>query len=94
MIEQASLCSDLDRIVDIINSAYKRQPFNREDRLRITVPILRTLILDVENKLYLAVSERNEICGTILLHHSEISLLSVHPDYQGQGTRVTTFAAR
>lgn len=84
-IERANLCSDLARIADTINSAYKRHPFNREDRLRITVPILRTLILDDENKLYLAVSGKNEICGTVLLHHSEISLLSVHPDSQRQG---------
>ena len=84
-IEKAGLHSDLDKIADTINLAYKRQPFNREDRSRITAPILRTLLLDGENKLYLAVSGKNEICGTVLLHHSEISLLSVHPDYWGKG---------
>lgn len=84
-IEKAGLHSDLDRIVDTINFAYKRQPFNREDRSRITVSMLRTLLLDAENTLYVAVSLENEICGTVLLHQSEISLLSVHPDYQGHG---------
>jgi ribosomal protein S18 acetylase RimI-like enzyme len=84
-IEEASLHSDLDRIADTINFAYKRQPFNREDSSRITASKLRTLLLDGENKLYLAVSGGDEICGTVLSHQSEISLLSVHPDYQGHG---------
>ena len=84
-IKKADLYSNLDQIVDTINLAYQRQSFNRKDYPRITMTALRNLIQDEENKFYIVISGKNEPCGTILLHHSEISLLSVHPDYHGQG---------
>lgn len=74
----------LDPIVDTINRAYQRQPFNREDVPRITVAALNDLLQNKENHLYI-LSSGNEICGTVLLHQNEISLLSVHPRCQGQG---------
>jgi ribosomal protein S18 acetylase RimI-like enzyme len=84
-IEQADLQSNLDQVVNVINLAYKRQPFNREDRTRITLVKLKELLLDEENKLFVAISEEDEICGTILVHQCELSMGSVHPAYQGQG---------
>ncbi|MBX7066328.1 MAG: GNAT family N-acetyltransferase [Parachlamydiales bacterium] len=84
-IERANLHSNLDQIISTVNLAYQRQPFNRTDFPRITLPALIALLQNEENQLFIAVSENNEICGTILLHESEISLLSVHPRCQGQG---------
>lgn len=84
-IEKATLQSNLNQIVDTINLAYQKQPFNRQDYPRITVAALRELLQNRENQLYIVVSDKNEVCGTVLLHGAEISLLSVHPHHQGQG---------
>lgn len=84
-IEKATLQSDLNQIVDTISLAYQKQSFNRQDYPRITVVALRELLQNRENQLYIVVSDKNEICGTILLHGAEISLLSVHPHHQGRG---------
>lgn len=84
-IETADLQSDLNQIADTINLAYQRQPFNRRDYPRITVTSLNELLQNKENQLYIVLSDKNEVCGTVLLHSAEISMLSVHPNYQGQG---------
>jgi ribosomal protein S18 acetylase RimI-like enzyme len=83
-IEKADLQRDLNQIVDTINLAYQRQLFNRQDYPRITVAALKELLQNRENQLYIVVSDKNEICGTVLLHGAEISLLSVHPRNQGR----------
>lgn len=84
-IERAHAHSDLNQIAETINLAYQRQPFNREGYPRITVDALEVLLRDEENQLFIARSDRQTICGTVLLHGSHISLLSVHPLYQKQG---------
>lgn len=84
-IDKADLEIDINQIVDTVNLAYRRQPFNRPDYPRITVASLKELLQNKENLLYVVRSSNNEICGTVLLHGAEISMLSVHPHYQGQG---------
>lgn len=83
-IEKADQESPLHQIVETINLAYQRQPFNRLDYPRITIAALEELLQNRENVLYIAISKENEICGTVLLHGAEISLLSVHPRHQGK----------
>ena len=76
--------NDIDQIVEVINLAYQRQPFNRMDRVRITSAQLNELIANPSNQLFL-LSTDNTICGTVFLRGSEISLFAIHPDFQGRG---------
>ena len=79
---QGFLPNELDRTVEVINAAYQKQPFNQSDR--ITRDSLEEILANPENQLFVLLCEQ-DICGTVLLHGAEISLLSVHPDYQGHG---------
>lgn len=82
-IAKASLQSDLKRIMEVVNLAYSRQPFNRVDRTRITIEEVERTIADSHNQLFLLIVD-GQICGTVLLNKNEISLFAVHPSFQGQ----------
>ncbi len=86
LIEKATLMDNLNEIASVINKAYKRQVFNRNDRERISIAKLEYLIREPGNRLFLLRLDQDPhlICGTLLLSGDEISLFSVHPDYQGQ----------
>jgi ribosomal protein S18 acetylase RimI-like enzyme len=83
-VERGTLKSNLDQIVEVVNLAYRRQPFNRPDRDRISVAQLQEILLNPNNQLFLLCSG-SRVYGTVLLNRSEISLLAVHPSMQGQG---------
>lgn len=74
----------IEQIVEVINLAYQKQPFNRMDKVRITISQIKEILADPANQLFLLYSE-DKICGTVLLNQSEISLFAVHPDFQGRG---------
>lgn len=84
MIENSRSKNDLISIVETVNSAYQRQPFNRMDYPRITKKELEELLRNKENQLYV-MKQGNMIVGTVVLCNNEISMLSVHPNYQKQG---------
>lgn len=86
-VERATFSHDLQRIVQVINCAYRRQPFNRMDGERISLSKLNEIVINPNSTLFLLISghPENLICGTILLQASEISLFSLHPNYQGKG---------
>lgn len=84
-IQRASVDSNLEAIATTVNLAYQKQLFNRKDYPRITPIALKELLQNEENELYILLSNQNEVGGTVLLTHAVISLLSVHPQYQGQG---------
>ncbi len=88
-IKRADLTYDINEIASTINLAYRRQLFNRFDYPRITIEKLKEMIQNDNHKLFLLLSDVDQICGTILLKDSEISLLSVHPNFQGQGLGLT-----
>ena len=50
-IEKAILHSNLDQIVNTVNLAYQRQPFNRKDYPRITADALKELLENEQNQL-------------------------------------------
>lgn len=87
-VEQATLQHDLNTAAAVVNSAYKKVQYLQEGIARITVSELRDAVANPRKKLYLCLSPKREICGTILLDFfeqdkAEIALFAIHPDYQG-----------
>ena len=83
-IQEASLESDLEQIIEVINRAYQRQLFNRPGTDRIYLFQLKEILLNPNKQLFVLYCA-DRICGTILVSQSEIFLFSIHPDFQGQG---------
>jgi RimJ/RimL family protein N-acetyltransferase len=88
-IEVATIDHDLIRAADVINAAYTKVMYLREEVQRITPQEISRLISYPEKRLYLCLSPKGEICGTILLDFieetkAEIGLFSIHPNYQGK----------
>jgi N-acetylglutamate synthase-like GNAT family acetyltransferase len=88
-IEIATASHDLVKITSVINAAYKKARFLRDDVERVSPEELRSIISTPHKKLYLYISVDHTICGTALLDFcdkdkAEISLFAIHPDYQGK----------
>lgn len=84
---------NLEEIFNVINLAYKKVPYLKEDAQRITIQELEEILEDPFKTLFVCI-DGNKICGTALLtiidsgtevnYNSEMSLLSVHPEHQGK----------
>ncbi|MES2121254.1 MAG: GNAT family N-acetyltransferase [Chlamydiota bacterium] len=89
-IELYSEDRDLGKIVDMINAAYKRVRYLKEDATRITEDQLRESLSNPQKQLYLCISSENVICGSIFLEffdsdEAEIEILAVDPKHRGMG---------
>lgn len=80
---------DLEAISEVINRAYKKQPFFYEASRRLKPGELHQLLTLPENELYIALSGEGKVCGTLLItwgeeRSAEFSLLAVAPPFQGR----------
>lgn len=87
-VEVATVNHDLTRVFTVINAAYKKVNYLQNEVERATSSEILDFISNPKKKLYLCISPRREICGTILLDFfeedkAEIALFAIHPDYQG-----------
>lgn len=80
--------SNLEEIAGVINLAYRKAPFLKEDTDRTTVQKLKEIVLSTNKSLFVCLSEE-KVCGSVVLDESgknpEMTLLTVHPSFQGRG---------
>ena len=87
-VEKADLNQDLSAIASVVNSAYKKVVYLKDDG-KTSPADLKDIISNPSKALYLCLSTNNEICGTILIQYdanrkkAELGMFAIHPRYQG-----------
>lgn len=87
-VEVATMNHDLSKVARVVNSAYKKVRYLRDEIERVTPSELEGFISNPQKKLYLCISPTREVCGTILLdffekNKVEMGLFAIDPEYQG-----------
>jgi GNAT superfamily N-acetyltransferase len=87
-IQRALQGPHLEKIVDMVNRAYKKVPYVKDDRNRVTLEELDLMLQQDMRVYYYEDQANNHICGAIALEITdqkvEIGMVSVDPEYQGQ----------